>query len=259
METRLDEFFAQTATPEPTPEPPPAVEAPPEAPAPVEAKGEPSAPPAPELPPRGEDGKWVKREQSAHMVPLEALLAERERRQAAERAAEERAKEPKPDFWENPEAALRARDDELRKTLLSEADTRAETKARELFFRHTEAAARSRYTDYDQVRSVFEEEAQRNPVMAAQLRDAADPAEFIYRQGKTATELREVGGDLSAYRKRIEADVRAKVEREMAEKLSRQGNAPQSLNTEPSKGAGISGAAWAGPTPLEDILPTRRT
>ena len=251
METNLDEFFG---TPEPTPEPvaePVAVEAPP-----VEvAKGVESAPPARELPPRGEDGKWVKSEQ-AHMVPLEALLAEREKRQQAERAAAERT--PKPDFWENPEAALEARIKASEAHLLEEIEPRAESRARELFLKYTEQSARSRYADYDQMRQVFAEEAQRNPVLATQLREAPDPAEFIYQQGRTSAELREVGGDLNSYRKRIEADVRQKIEREYAEKAALTASIPKSLNVESSKGAGVTGSAWSGPPPIDDILPFKR-
>ena len=106
---------------------------------------------------------------------------------------------------------------------------------------------------------MFAEEAGRNPVLATQLREAPDPAEFIYRQGRTAMELRQVGGDLGAYRKRVEAEIRAKLEAEYAAKAARTASIPQSLNTEPSRGAGISGSGqWAGPTPIEDILPNRR-
>jgi len=247
----LDTFLT---VPETTPEPV-------EAPEPVavetapEPKGVESAPPAPELPPRGEDGKWVKREQpQPHMVPLEALLAEREKRQIAEA----KAKEPKPDFWVDPDAAMDVRVQESEKRLLDEVDTRAEARARQLFLHYTEGAARGRYSDYDQVREVFAEEAGRNPVLATQLREAPDPAEFIYRQGKTALELRQVGGDLGAYRQRVEAEIRAKLEAEYTAKAARTASIPQSLNTEPSRGAGITGSNWNGPTPLEDILPNRR-
>ena len=251
----LDQFLSDSvpaSEPAPEPEPTPAAV---ETVAPA-TEGVQSEPPAPQLPPRGEDGKWKKRED--HAVPLEALLAEREKRQAAERALEERrAAEPLPDVWADPAAFVEAKVKEAESRLLTEADNRAEVKARQLFLHYTETAARARYADYDQMRTVFQEEAQRNPVLATQLRDAPDPADFIYRQGKTAAELRDVGGDLSAYRKRIESEIRQKVEREMAARAP--SALPQSLNTEPSRGAGIQGSpGWAGPTPLEDILPTKR-
>ena len=223
-------------------------------------------PPAAELPPRGEDGRWIKSEPAeppqrpqGHQVPLDALLAEREKRQAAERAlAEKTQAEPKPDFWENPEAAVAAQVKGVEQRILEESEVRAEARARQLFLSYTENAARGKYTDYDAMRSVFAEEAAKNPVLATQLREAPDPAEFIYRQGRTAAELREVGGDLGAYKQRLEEKIRAEVEAKYAAKAAKLGSVPQSLNSEPSKGAGITGAVWNGPTPLEDILPFKR-
>ena len=256
----FDQFLSQTPSepapaPEPVPEAPVAVEATPD---PQATQGEIGAPPAPELPPRGDDGRFQKRE---HVVPLEALLSERERRQAAEREAQElRAKtQPVPDVWENPAAFVEGKVKEVESRLLTEADKRAEVRARELFLSYTEGEARGRYTDYDQMREVFSQEVQRNPVLISQLASAPNPAEFIYQQGRIARELQQVGGNLSAYRQRIEAEVRAKLEAEYAAKPQRTAAVPQSLNSEPSRGAGIQGAVWNGPTPLEDILPTRRS
>jgi hypothetical protein len=259
----LDSFLTSSVTesePVETPEPTLAVET--AAPA---VEGVESATPAPQLPPRGEDGKWIKRDEAApqtpqsHQVPLEALLAEREKRQAAERALTEKAQaEPKPDFWANPEAAVKAELGVERERMREEVRQLATSEARSLFLQYTEEEARGRYADYDAMRGVFAEAASRNPVLAAQLREASNPAEFIYRQGRTAAELREVGGDLGAYRKKLEAELRAKIEAEMGAK-PRAAVPPPSLNTEPSKGAGIVGSPhWAGPTPLEDILPNRR-
>jgi len=250
-ETSLDLFLSEV------PEPVPAVA---EAPvqvaevAPVvetkaeEAKGEIAAPPAAERV-RDEGGRFVKKEES-HMVPLEALLAERERRQAAEAKV---PKEPPPDVWEDPKAFIKAELDSRESELLAKADVRA----RESFLRYTEQAARSRHTDYDEARTAFAAEAQKNPAIVSDFANAPDPGEFIYRQGKTALELQSVGGDLAAYRARIETEIRQKVEKEVAERLAKTSKIPQSLNTEPSKGAGVTGSTWSGPTPLEDILPTR--
>lgn len=258
----LDSFLAvPSESPEVAPEPAPAPEPSPvpaavEKPAVEASEGVTGEPPAPSLPPRDEKGRWQKSDPAPHTVPLEALLSERERRQRAERELEERSKatQTKPDFWDNPDAAV----EHAVKAREAEIVSMAEARARETFFKFTENAARSRHADYDQMRQVFAEEAERNPMLASQLRDAPDPAEFIYRQGQTAAQLREVGGDLSAYRKRVEAEIRQKLERELAERQALTASIPQSLNTEPSKGAGISGGSWAGPTPLEDILPTRR-
>jgi hypothetical protein len=246
----LDMFLNSDSPPPPEPvvETPPAVETAPvvETP-PVVEKGETGAPPAPERQ-RDDSGRFAKQED--HMVPLSALLSERERRQAAEAKL---PKEPLPDIWEDPKAYIKAELDARETELL----TKAEVKGRETFLRYTEDAARSRYPDYEQMRTAFAKEAEKNPAVIGDLANAPDPGEYIYRQGKVINELQQVGGDLAAYRQRIEIEIRQKVEKELAERDAKLARIPQSLNTEPSKGAGVVGATWAGPTPLEDILPNR--
>jgi len=222
--------------------------------------------PAPELPPRDERGRFAKTDDpsSTHQVPLEAMLHERERRQKAERELEElRASKPKEedetpaDFFDEPDKAVsqavRREMAKQRETLLSEATQHA----RNLFFNHAENLARSRHDDYDAMRDKFIAEVQKNPALARQLSEANDPGEFVYSQGKMLQELGEVGGNLAAYRAKVEAEIRASIKAERAEKAQRVASVPQSLNTEPSRGAGVEGGQWSGPTPLTDILPTK--
>lgn len=245
--------------------PPPDTEAA-EAPTETEAKGDKEdASPASELPARDDKGRFTKDEQASHQVPLEAMLHERERRQKAERELEELRNaqtketddEDAPDFFDDPKKAVKTTvQRELkaeRETLLGEAERRA----RELFFQYTERAARKQFSDYDEARAVFVEEVQRNPMLQQQLAQADDPAAFVYEQGKTIRELREVGGSLTEYRKRIEAEAFERFKAEQSTKRNRTANVPKSLNTEPSKGAGVDGGQWAGPTPLFDILPNK--
>src|SRR5512135_1165623 len=154
----LDSFLSESPAIVPAAEPAPAPVAvePVAAPAPAAAeppKGEPvSAPPARELPPRGDDGRWVKvpEESQEHMVPLSALLAERDRRQQAERAAEERKPQAPPvDVWENPAGYVDARVQEASAKLLEQVEPLAESRARKLFLDYTESEARGRHADYD--------------------------------------------------------------------------------------------------------------
>ncbi len=70
-------------------------------------------------------------------------------------------------------------------------------------------------------------------------------------------QLKEVGGDLNAYRTRIETEVRQQMETEAAARKTRDDNIPVSLNSEPSKGAGVQGHSWGGPTPDENLFPER--
>lgn len=238
------------------PAPAPTVETPP---APAEAKGETKdATPAPERS-RDEQGRFTPKTDDEHSVPLSALLSERERRQAAEKERDGlKAAVPKPDVWADPEGYVKGVLAEQEPALMAKA---TET-ARSQFFNYTESAARTRHaTDevkYDDARAAFAEAAQNNPLMQQQLRDAPDPGEFIYSNGKTALELKAVGGDLSAYRKRIETEVTERLTREAAARETRNANIPVSLNSEPSKGAGVVGqGGFAGPTPDSELFPER--
>lgn len=247
---------------------PPAEDAVAEAPEekPAEGETDKGESPAPELPPRDERGRFAKTDESgSHQVPLEAMLHERERRQRAERELEEFRKaqqkatedEDAPDFFDDPKGAVTKT---VQRELGSQREqllTEAEARARALFFNYTERAARGRYNDYDAMREVFVEEAQRNPMLQAQLASSEDPGEFVYQQGRTIRELREVGGNLAAYRQRVEAEAFERFKAEQAAKKQRTANVPKSLNTEPSRGAGVEGGQWSGPTPLTDILPTK--
>lgn len=267
----LDNFLSAIESSTPAAEPAPTPDTGPEtSTAPVEtttgktvAEGEITGePPAPQQDakteqPRDERGRWKKSEEDWEREvsgTRSAMLAEREKRQRLEQELRQReeakAKEPKKDIWEDPDAYV----EEKIRSKEGELLTKAEGIARELFFKHTERLARGRHDDYDAVREVFAEEAQKNPILVTQLRESDDPAEFIYQHGRTALELREVGGDLAAYRKRVEQQVRAKLEKEYADKAHRTDSVPKSLNTEPSKGAGIQGQTWDGPTPLEDMV-----
>jgi hypothetical protein len=243
-------------TPPPAPEP--VAEPAPVAVKPEEPKGEKDASPASERP-RDENGRFKPRDDDEPMVPLKAMLSERERRQAAEKAAEAlKAAQPAPDIWADPNAYIEHKLAEREPTILA----KAEETARAQFFTYTENAARTRHASdsvkYDDARLAFSETAQNNPLMQQQLRAAPDPGEFIYQQGKIALELKEVGGDLSKYRERIETQARQKWEKEAEERTRRNANIPVSLNSEPSKGAGVTGnPGWAGPTSDSDIFPER--
>ncbi len=238
--------------------PPPAPEKPVE-PAPVEApKGEKvDAPPASGPARDPETGKFAKRDDE-HSVPLSAMLSERDRRQAAEKAlADFQAAAPKADIWADPDAYVKSKLAEFEPALLS----KAELAAKETFFRYTENATIEKYRSdpvtYEKARDAFIQVAQRDPLMTAKLREAPNPGEFIYQQGKIAMQLAEVGGDLAAYRTKIETEARQKWETEAAARDKRNAGIPVSLNQEPSKGAGVVGGTWAGPTPVEELFPER--
>ena len=174
-----------------------------------------------------------------------AMLEERRKRQEIEarlRAYEQAKNLPEPPpFWDNPEQAIDSRIERVRTELQQDYLNR--------YYNALESAARSRHPDYDEVRDVFIEHARENPALAGQMNTHPDPAEFAYQQGKLLRELSTVGNDIDAYRKRVEAEVRARIEAEMRAK---QPQVPRSLNSEQS--ATVSGGAGNGPTPLESLF-----
>lgn len=173
-----------------------------------------------------------------------AMLEERRKRQELEARfrAQEQAKslpEPPP-FWEDPDKAIDTKIERVASQLQQDYLNR--------YYNALESAARGRHPDYDDVRDVFIERAKDNPALAAQMNNHPDPAEFAYQQGKLIKELSTVGNDIDAYRKRVEAEVRAKIEAEMRAKH----NVPRSLNSEPS--SPVSGNGNWEPAPLESLM-----
>ena len=117
---------------------------------------------------------------------IAAIIDERRKRQALERQVQElQAGKQKPDFWENPEAALEARVNEVVNPLQSQN------------LQLQVDIARLKYTDFDEVMMGFLEAAQKDPVLKAQADNSPDPLNFIYREGKRLKELGPYGGDLA--------------------------------------------------------------
>jgi hypothetical protein len=110
--------------------------------------------------------------------------------------------------------------------------------------------------------------------LAQSLTVQRNPYKWMYSTVRKAEAEREIGGDLSAYRSKVEAEIRAKIEAEMAEKAAAGPVAPaieipvvqpraapnvvlpKSLATATSS-APRSAPAWTGPTPLGDIVQRR--
>ena len=171
-------------------EPIEAVEAQPETP--PEAKGETVAPPAtPE-----DHGR----------IPIAALLDEREKRKEKEREVEalnrriadyEAKATPKPDFFADPEAALAAAQ---RAAQAAAINTKLETSrflAEEKFGAEKVQAA---YEFFD-----------RNPHLSGQLLTSPSPFHAAVKEYEKHQAVTEIGEDPSAYRARVEAEVRERI------------------------------------------------
>ena len=189
-------------------------------------------------------------------VPQAALLDERRKRQAYEREVESlreqlaRNKEPaKPaaDVWTDPEAYVSAAEQRA----IAAAEARMSDMVGHITANVSEQFARRQYPDYDQKRAEFSKRLEADPVIKAEfnrhIAQGGDLGEFVY---STATKLQQMAEltNIDAYRAKVEAEVRARLEAEYAKRTP----VPQSLNAIPSPAT--STEIWSGPPPLEAIL-----
>jgi hypothetical protein len=140
-------------------------------------------------------------------VPLPALKAEREKRQALERriaemeAAQRANPEPAPNFYEAPEQYVQ-------QAVQSERQQMAQ-----VLYSALEADARDAHADYDEVLAEVTEAARENPAIRQQVFAAPNPAKAAYKLGKQLREMKAMQ-DPGAYRAQIEAEIRASIKAE---------------------------------------------
>jgi hypothetical protein len=170
-----------------------------------------------------------------------AMREEREKRQAAEARLRELQTPKTPvDPWQDLSGTLTQQEQKFEERLFVE---RCNT---------TEELARDRHKDFDEVREVFLEAAQNNPTLFQQLRQERNPAEFAYREGLRIKELKDVNGDFSAYKSKLEKDIEARLTAQFEAKYGKQPEVPTSLNSDTSPAQQT--AVYAGPPKLETIL-----
>jgi hypothetical protein len=221
---------------------------------------------------RDEHGRFVKKEtgvteqpQAAPEVPappagpvdqlpkedFTALKDERRKRQELERrlqameqqlSAPPKPQQPPADFWDDPQAFMDSRLNQLGETLLQQWERRQTAQRLEI----SEQSAKAKYTDYDEAFSAFEQAVQANPRLAHEMAQAADPGEFAYRKGKTALEIQKVGSI-----DELRAQIRAELEQEARKVIQ-----PQFPSTTAADGSvgGRAGPEWSGPQPLSQII-----
>lgn len=171
-----------------------------------------------------------------------AMQAERDKRQAlqAELEALKTPKAPPIDPWTDLPGALAQQEKTFQEQL------------RQQRLLVSEDLAREKYKDFEEVIGHFNQAVESNPALAQQMVAARNPAEYAYRQGLLHKELGSVNGDPIAYRTKLEADIRAKVEAEFAAKHGIAPVVPNSLNTDTSPA--VTTPVYAGPPPLKSLL-----
>ena len=179
---------------------------------------------------------------------LRGLEEERRKRQDLERRLAEvtkpQAESEKKTFWDDPEGHFKSF--EQRMAQMGQA----------LSLQVSEKIARSKYNDFEEKISEFADSLKNTPGLHAQWLASPDPGEFAYRHGERVKEMREVGS-LDNYKKKIEQELRTKLEAEYKQK---QEEVSQQRRELPGSLSDVRGAAkqnvpvWKGPTPFEDIL-----
>lgn len=220
MEKEMDEFFEEEGQE--------ATEAQPEA---AQPEPEPTGEPEPAPPAEPKEDRHA---------PLSALLDEREKRQAAQRDLEdlrrkmqeiEAAKQPKPDFFENPEQALAQERAHFQQMLWNERLNMSEAVARQA---HGEGTV-------DTAVEAFQSAAKDNPTLAMELQRQANPYGFVMKWHQRQQVLSEIGDDPASYRARIEAEVRERILAEAQQQTPasppKPAAPPRSLASAPAVGA----------------------
>jgi hypothetical protein len=152
-------------------------------------------------------------------VPLAALKAEREKRQALERQLAElrtTSKQPGADkaqdttdkqaaaasFYDDPEGFVR--------TQITQAQRQAESR----LYAALEADAREQFPDFDEVMEQVVERVKENPALREQIFRSPNPARAAYRLGKQFRDADALQKDPEAVREQIRAEERARLEAE---------------------------------------------
>jgi hypothetical protein len=163
------------------------------------------------------------------------LLDEREKRQAAQRQAEElqrklaqieaqQAKPPVPDFYEDPEGRI------------SQALWNERLNTSELVARSAHGSEK-----VDAAREAFLAAAQQNPALQLELRGSQHPYDFVVNWHKRTRALSEIGDDPDAFRARLQEEIRQQVLAELAQAQPQKPAAtPPSLASAPSAGGALN-------------------
>lgn len=193
-----------------------------------------------------------KTEDDQQSVPIQALMAERDKRQKAEQQlADSQAnapKKPAPDVFEDQKAYTDHMQGEFNQAMMNE---RLNT---------SEFYASREHPDLQEKVEAFKEIAKENPALAQQVMNAVSPYHEMYdvvQKHETMLEMKDIDGfkekTKAELREEVRTEILAEMEGKAKEKSDLRDAIPTSLVSEPSKGS-VKGATWAGPTTLEDVF-----
>lgn len=213
----------------------------------VEAEPKEAAPPAAKVEPKAKPPE---------VSGLEAgIAAERRQRQAAEKRAmelearmreiEQRANPPAPppDVAQDPQGFATHVQATQQAVVMNERLNVSEMLARD---KHGDEAVEA-------AQQAFIETAQADPTLWQQLHTQRNPYGWLMKWQQQRQFMSEVGDDPAAYRQKLEAEIRAKVESEFAQQRQPVVTPPPSLASARSNGR-MSEPVWSGPPPLSSAF-----
>lgn len=183
-------------------------------------------------------------------IPISALLDERDKRQKAEREAEElrrwradmesRQAKEKPDFFDNPEAALQQQEQRFQQMLVQDRVQRSAAMAEQEHGKEFVAEVVEFFNDPKHMPKSHEFLNHPFPMMKA--------IEY-YRQQQA---LAEIGDDPTTYRERVKAELLAEMQAQPAPvQTQRPATPPRSLASAPS----VGDANKAAPSGFDALFP----
>lgn len=186
-------------------------------------------------------------------VPIAALKDERSKRQALEAQVSEMQRQlealkatpatpvepPKPAEIPNPATDPAAYHRYVQGSIINE---RLNT---------SQMIAAEKYPDLDAAIDTFQAMAKADPSLFDKLYAQPNPYEWAYREVKKHEALKDLGDDPMAFRKKLEAEIRAQIAAETPKTPPVQ--LPDTLATARSVGTRTADA-WSGPTPLNKIV-----
>lgn len=174
---------------------------------PADEKGEITEPPS--EPEKKVDPVVAPVAESQEVLGLKAALAaERTLRQELQKKEAPAEKEPAAFDWKDPDKTI--------ENLEQNIDQKVQTK----FLNMSQAQCQARHEDFGEKYEVFKNMATENPAVLQSMLSAPDPAQYAYDLAKQKMFTDEVGQDPAAYREKIAAEERAKLEVEFKQKKS---------------------------------------
>lgn len=213
---------------------------PPEPPEPVDGGGSTEPPPEPTT--TGND--------EPPMVPREAHLDERRKRQAAERELEElraRTAGPQVARQAEPEGDPPDPDAEFFQGPSQYVEKQLNRVVSNMRLELGQDFMRSQHADYDETVQVFVEAARKDYALQARLNASQNPARFAYEMGKGLQRIEKAGS-----LEKIEADIRAQVTAELDAKY-RTASAERAAAEATTSSASANSAGGGGTPPVEPV------